>query len=129
MKVFRAAARRGRRWLLITFTLVLILAAILLSLATRITPHVRDRAVAALEERFQSEVDLASLQISVFPRPEITGAGLTLRHNGRTDVPPLIRIESYSASAGIWGLMRSPLGLKTVEVEGLDISIARGGAR
>lgn len=127
MKVLGAAGRRGRRWLLITFTLVLILAAILLSLATRVTPHVRDRAVAALEERFHSEVDLASLQISMFPRPEIIGAGLTLRHNGRTDVPPLIRIDSYSASAGLWGLMRSPLRLKTVELEGLDISLARGG--
>jgi hypothetical protein len=84
-----------RRPLLIAFTLILIAAAILLSLATRITPHVRDRAIAALNERFRSQVDLESLHISVFPRPEIIGTGLTLRHNGRTDVTPLIRIQSY----------------------------------
>jgi hypothetical protein len=116
-----------RRRLLIAFTIILIAAAILLSLATRITPHVRDRAIAALNERFRSQVELEAFQISLFPRPEIIGTGLTLRHNGRTDVTPLIRIQSFSASAGLWGLMRSPLHLKTVEVERLEISIPPGG--
>ena len=105
----------------------MIVGAILVSLATRMTPHVRDRAIAALNERFRSEVALDSLQISVFPRPEVSGGGLILRHNGRTDVTPLIRIESFSASAGLWGIMRSPLRLKTVEVDGLEISIPPGG--
>jgi hypothetical protein len=57
----------------------------------------------------------------------VSGAGLTIRQNGRTDVTPLIRIESFSASAGLWGLMRSPLRLKTVEVDHLEISIPPGG--
>ena len=88
------SATRRRRTLLVAFTLILIFAAIVLSVATRATPHVRNRATTALNERFRSDVDLESLQISVFPRPEITGTGLTLRHNGRTDVPPLIKIDS-----------------------------------
>ncbi len=125
--VVRTVIGRRRRFLLVAFTVVLICATLLLSLATRITPHVRDRAIAALNERFRSDVDLESLQISVFPRPEIRGTGLSLRHNGRTDVPPLIRIGSYSASAGLWGLMRSPLHLRTVELERLEISIPPGG--
>ncbi len=58
------------------------------------TPHVRQRAIAALNERFKSDVDLGSLQIAVFPRPEILGTGLVLRHKGRTDVAPLITIGS-----------------------------------
>jgi len=120
-------AKRPRRSLLIVFTLVLILGAILLSLATRLTPHIRDGAVALLSERFASEVDLASLQISVFPRPEIAGTGLTLHHKGRRDVPPLIRLESYSASAGLWGFLSSPLRLKTVTLERLEITIPPGG--
>ncbi len=120
---------RRRRILLVAGTLLLILGAVLLSSATRITPHVRDRAIAALEDRFRSDVDLESLQVSVFPRPEVLGTGLTLRHKGRTDVPPLIEIEAYSASAGLWGLMRSPLRLKTVELDRLRISIPPGGIR
>ena len=120
-------ALRRRRTLPIVFTLILIVGAILLSIATRITPNVRQRAVAALNERFKSDVDLASLQVSIFPRPEILGTGLVLRHNGRTDVAPLIKIESYSASAGLWGLINSPLHLKSVELDRLEISIPPGG--
>ena len=120
-------ALRRRRFLLVVFTLILISGAIVLSIATRMTPHVRQRAIAALNERFTSDVDLASLQISVFPRPEILGSGLVLRHKGRTDVDPLIRIGSYSASAGLWGLMSSQLRLKTVELDHLEISIPPGG--
>jgi hypothetical protein len=116
-----------RRSILIAFTLLLIAGAILVSTATRMTPYVRDRAIAALNERFRSEVALDSLQVSMFPRPEVSGGGLTVRHNGRTDVTPLIRIESFSASAGLWGLMRSPLRLKTVEIDHLEISIPPGG--
>lgn len=121
------AALRRRRTLLVVFTLVLIAGAILLSFATRITPHVRQRAVAALNQRFKSDVELASLQVSIFPRPAIVGTGLVLRHKGRTDVAPLIKIGSYSASAGIWGLIHSPLHLKTVELDRLEISIPPGG--
>lgn len=120
-------ALRRRRTVLIVFTLILIAGAMLLSVATRITPHVRQRGVAALNERFKSDVDLASLQVAIFPRPEILGTGLTLRHKGRTDVAPLIKIGSYSASAGIWGLIHSPLHLKTVELDHLEISIPPGG--
>ena len=126
LRVTLAASRR-RRAPLVVFTLTLILGAILLSIATRITPNVRQRAVAALNDRFKSDVDLASLQVSIFPRPEILGTGLVLRREGRTDVAPLIKIESYSASAGLLGLLKSPLHLKSVELDRLEISIPPGG--
>jgi pimeloyl-ACP methyl ester carboxylesterase len=116
-----------RRSLIVAFALVLICGAILVGLASRVTPHVREQATAALSERFHSDVDLELLQVSAFPRPEIRGTGLTLRHNGRTDVPPLIRIGSYSASAGLFGLLRSPLHLNTIELERLEITIPPGG--
>jgi hypothetical protein len=116
-----------RRPILIALALLLIGAVVLLSLMMRISPHVRDRAVAALTDRFQSDVELASLDIAVFPRPGITGTGLTLRHKGRTDVPPLIQIASFSASAGVFGLVRSPLRLNSVTLQGLHITIPPGG--
>ena len=121
------AALRRRRILLIAFTLVLIAAAILFSVATRITPHVRQRAAGALHERFKSDVELASLQVSIFPRPAIAGTGLVLRLKGRRDIAPLIKIGSYSASAGLWGVIHSPLHLKSVELDHLEVSIPPGG--
>jgi hypothetical protein len=116
-----------RRSVLIAITLLLIVGAILVSAVTRLTPYVRDRAIVALNQRLRSQVALDSLQVSTFPRPAVIGGGLTIRHNGRTDVTPLIRIESFAASAGLWGLMRSPLRLQTVEVDRLEISIPPDG--
>src|SRR5687768_5715244 len=117
----------GRRGILVALILAAIIAAVLISIATRITPHVRDQAGAALNDRFQSDVEVESLQVSVFPRPEVSGQGLRLRHHGRTDVPALIEIGSYSASAGLAGLMASPLRLRTVQLERMEISIPPGG--
>lgn len=125
----RFVRRPGHRSVLVIFTLLLTVGAVLLSLATRLTPYVRNEAVTALNARFQSDVELALLQVSVFPRPEVNGGGLKLRHHGRTDVPPLIKIDSYGASAGLVGLLVSPLRLRTVELEGLEISIPPGGLR
>lgn len=120
--------RTARRVLVaIAVSLVLVLGAALLLIPSRITPHVRERAAAALKERLESDLDLSSLKVAFLPRPQVSGTNLTLRHRGRHDVAPLIQIESYSASAGLWGLLSSPMRLKTVELERLDISIPPGG--
>ena len=105
------------------------LVAILASLITRVTPHVRDAAVDALNDRFDSQTELATLQVSIFPRPEVTGTGLVIRHKGRRDVPPLITIKSFSASAGLVGLLWGPLHLHTVDLEGLQIHVPPGGLK
>jgi hypothetical protein len=116
-----------RRVLLAVVTLVVIAAGLFLAWATRATPIVRDRAVAALNERFDSEVALDSLQVSVFPRPSLSGTGVSLRYDGRTDVPPLFTAGAFEASAGLWGLIGKPLHLRTVSVENIDIFIPPGG--
>jgi len=112
---------RRRRALLVPATLLVIVGAVLLSTAMRLTPHVRDIVVTALNDRFDSKVALESLQVVAFPRPEVVGSGLAVRHRGRTDVPPLVAIQSFSSSAGLLGLMGTPLHLRTVELEGLTI--------
>jgi AsmA-like C-terminal region len=98
-------------------------------MASRATPHVREQIVGALNARFENEVALESLQVSVFPRPEVTGAGLAVRWEGPTDVPPLIRIGTFSSSAGVLGLLGTPLRLRDVTLERLDIHIPPGGMR
>ena len=72
------------------------------------TEWVRDRVVSALNERFASQVELGSLQLSLLPRPRASGTGLVFRQNGRTDVPPLVTVGSFDASASIAGLLGRP---------------------
>jgi hypothetical protein len=95
--------------------------------ASRATPQVRQRLVAALNERFASQIDLRTLYVDILPNPRVIGSGLTLRYRGRTDVPPLISVGSFDASAGISGLVRTPLHLNDVTIDGLEIRVPPGG--
>jgi hypothetical protein len=116
-----------RRTLLALFVLLLVSSGLLIRWAINATPTVRDSVVSALIARFASKVDIADLQVDILPDPRVSGHGLVLRHNGRTDVPPLITIDSFDASGGIRGLFGRPLQLRDVTVEGLNIRIPPGG--
>jgi AsmA-like C-terminal region len=118
--------RRG--WLALAILFAVLLAT-LASLFTRLTPHVRDLAVKALNDRFDSETEIATLQVSIFPQPEVSGTGLVVRYKGRRDVAPLITVKAFSASAAIPGLIFKRLHLKTIDLEGLEIRVPPGGLR
>ena len=64
-------------------------------------PYLRKKAVEMLGEKFHAEVELKDFHVYLFPGARIEGSGLVLRHEGRTDVPPLISIGEFSAQAGI----------------------------
>lgn len=101
-----------------------------LSVPITLTPSVRHRLVAALNERFDANVDLASLEVTVLPRARVKGQGVVLRHKkGAPDLPPLIIVKSFTAEASLWGLIGSPLRLKRVHLDGLEISIPPGGLK
>ena len=105
----------------------LIVVVLLFSLPIALTPGLRGRLTQALGERFESEVEVASLRVSILPRLRVSGASVILRHKGRTDVPPLITVASFTAEANVWGLIGSPVRLTGVRVEGLEINIPPGG--
>jgi hypothetical protein len=114
--------RARPRGLVITATALLVTAALLLSLATRLTPLVRDRAVEALEARFDGDVQLDDLHVAVFPRLRVEGRGLVLR---KPDAPehPLIRVGAFSAEAGLVGLLTRPMRISRVETDEMVIHI------
>jgi len=116
-----------RRFLLIASALLLVVILTLTVWAARSAPQLRQRVVDAINERFESQLALGSLDPSVFPKPRAAGTALTLRHKGRTDVPPLITIDSFETSAGITDLIHTPVRLDTVRMKGLTIRIPPGG--
>lgn len=120
----------GRRRIALYALLVVgLLALLFLTLPITLTPSVRTRLIAALNERFDSKVDVASLRLSVLPRVRVAGEGVVLRFKGRTDVPPMIAIKSFSAEASLFGLIGGPLHLSRVHLTGLEINIPPGGLK
>lgn len=109
--------------------LLLAIAAVLFVYTLRTTPVLRDRVVTALNERFESQVQLGSLEVGAFPRPELRGTKLELRQNGRTDVPPLISVRDFSGSANLLELLQTPLHIRSITLRGLTIQIPPGGVR
>lgn len=85
--------------------------------------RIQQRVLAALNERFDSEVSVGSVDISVYPMLTTSGTDLTFRYQGRTDVPPLITIRSFGASAPISGLLGDRLHVSNVNLEGLQIYV------
>jgi hypothetical protein len=83
--------------------------------------RVRPATIELLEERFQSDVELARLNVRVFPTLAIEGHGLVLRHKGRPDIPPLITIQTFTIEASVRELWTRHID--RVHITGLHVII------
>ena len=112
---------RLRRWLLAGVIVVPAVGVALSIVASRLGPIARDRVEKALEDRFDSDVELKDLSISLFPNVRATGSGLILRHKRRTDVPPIIQLDRFEAVTGFWDIFSKPVRVSRVTVQGLQL--------
>jgi hypothetical protein len=85
------------------------------------TAHMRERAIAALTNDLESEVELESLETSLRPNPRIVLQNLAVRHKGRHDVPPLIQIRALTVDVSLSGWRAHRLD--QVNIAGLRIFI------
>ena len=88
---------------------------------SRIEPRLRRDVERALAARLDSVVTLESFDVELFPRPAISGRGLVIRHRGRTDLPPLITVTSFTGHAGWDGILSRHI--HEVTLDGLEITI------
>lgn len=82
---------------------------------------VRRRTEQYLSQRFASRVQFSHFAIRVYPGIRLTLDNISLRHHGRTDVPPLIRIRRLTITAGIAGLLGAKMHVRGIEADGLEI--------
>jgi hypothetical protein len=110
--------------LLIVISLIVIVAVVLIVSGIHLSnPYLRKKVVEMLGEKFHADVELKDFHVYLFPGARIQGSGLALRHEGRTDVPPLISIGEFYAEAGIMGLLWKPWKIQQVRLKGLVIQI------
>jgi hypothetical protein len=101
--------------------LVLVAVTLIFTLGSRWSGGARARLVAGLSEQLDAEVTLDDLRVQVFPGLRAEGRGLTIRHRGRRDVPPLLSISHFSAESSIAQLLRGHVS--RLDLDGLDIEI------
>jgi hypothetical protein len=124
----QSAPRKGKRalkWTLFSVTVVLIA---LLVTATTLIPissdTLRERLVAFLSDKLDSDVELGALSVRTLPGVHIEGAALLIRQKGRADVPPLIQVRNFSVDANLMDVWRKHVS--RVTLAGLTINIATG---
>jgi hypothetical protein len=88
---------------------------------TLIETQLRPAIIVLLQDRFDSDVELSSLKVSMVPTLHVRGEGLKLRKKGLTDIPPLIAIRAFTISADVRELWDRRID--RVHLEGLEIVV------
>jgi hypothetical protein len=83
--------------------------------------RLRAATIQLLERRLNSRVELASMKVTLSPSLSIRGEGLVIRHQGRTDIPPLISMRAFTISGGLVPLWSRRID--RIHVEGLELMI------
>lgn len=135
------------KWIVaIAVVLVMIVTGVIIAglrLASRLGPYLREQTIAYLEDRFDSSVELESLQITskaVSPWGmlvtrgagvylEVTASGIQLRHQGRTDLPPMVKMRRVRFDFELASAAKAPLRIRHVRIEGFELVIPPKGER
>src|SRR5262245_9620030 len=109
----------------------------------RFEPYIREQAIAYLQQRFHSEVELTALRIGlphVAPMQllltrgrsgvaHVEGDGIVLRHRGRRDIPPMFVLKKFSFDVNLGAVFDSPKKVQRITIDGMEINIPPKGER
>src|SRR4051812_44954342 len=88
------------------------------------TSGLKEKVEAYLSQELQGTVKIDSLDGRLFPDVAVSGSGLTVRHHGRTDVPPLLTINKFEIAGSYSALMmQTPRHVSVVRLQGLLVQI------
>lgn len=112
------------KWIILASACVLVVLAVCVGALYVIKPTLhrlaRQRAEIYLQSRFNSSIQFSDFHVKLFPRVQLTIDGLMMRHQGRTDLPPLIEIQRVTVDASpeaFWHRRE----VSRVSLEGLQI--------
>ncbi len=88
--------------------------------ARQLEPRLREWVTSTLAESLESEVELGSVTLHWVPL-RLQAENLTVRHHGRSDVPPLLIVKRFSVDLKPTDLWSSTL--EHVIVDGLEVNI------
>lgn len=86
-------------------------------------PILQQKLVEVLSDQLDAEVELGNFSVRAFPLVRIHGDRLKLRLKGQTSPSPFIEIRHFEVTGGLFGLLHRQRRFKSVELEGLRITI------
>jgi hypothetical protein len=113
-----------RRWAITAIVAGAVMLALVLTIASIVpfSPDVaRRKLVDVLSERLESDVQLESLQLRVFPSLQAEGTGLSIKRRGTATRAPLISVRRFVVHGSLSALLRRHVS--KVTLEGLAIEI------
>jgi hypothetical protein len=120
--------RRIWKWLGISLLLSVIALTIVAEIMLRRAgPILKGRVIETLSTRFNSKVELDTLDVSLFHGLQVSGSGLRIYPPDDVVAAganyPIIALRQFSFRAGVMGLFIEPTRVDTVHVSGLTIHI------
>ncbi len=110
-----------RKWAIIVAAVLLLVPLAIYGIGFALHAVIRDRTEKALQTHFESQVEFSDIKVSLFPRVRVTITGLVMRHQGRTDIPPLFQIQKLSMYTNLLSLLLPRPRIEFVQLDGLQI--------
>jgi len=138
---------RRKKWLIgigaVTVTVLVALSVTGYVLANRFEPYIRTQAIAYLQSRFDSDVELAAVRVRMpefspvqmlFRRGRgvrvgVEGDDVLLRHKGRRDLPPMFSMKKFSFDVDLGTLFDETTIVRLVTIDGMEINVPPKGER
>lgn len=86
-------------------------------------PVLQKKLIETLAEKLDADVELANFDVQTFPTFRIHGDNLKLRLKGQQERSPFIEIRHFEVSGGLFGMLRKQRRFRSVDLEGLVITI------
>ena len=102
---------------------VVLVAAIFEILLSRAQPILRARLLQSLSARFHSRVELADFDVSLLRGFQVSGEDLAIYPYNVTSTRPTFSVRRFAFRTGYASLLRSPMHIGHVEVNGLRIDL------
>ena len=114
--------QKVRRWILVGAAVVFLGAVAAAVLLTVNWPFTETAVAKTLQDRFARNVKIGKFRVTYFP-PGCVAEGVDFLHRKRTDLPPLISVQTLTIRASYSGLLRIHKLINNVEVAGLHVRI------
>jgi hypothetical protein len=120
--------RRRTKILLCTLLAVAVIAGAgfiyLLTIPAPLERWLQARMLLGLQQHYQADVELQNLRITLIPEFYATADKFVLPNRRGGDVPPLITVKHLTVRANFLQLLRTPVHLSQVNLDGMEIKVA-----